>query len=165
MAETPPSRKPPGKPIAALLPQCLGPALRKQGFASAELVTRWEAIVGPPIARVSAPMRILWPRIGNQDDGETPQGRPGTLVLRVEGVFALEIQHRAAEIAERVNAFFGWRAIEKIAIRQAPVAQPKPKRPAPPAPAGPRPGFSDEKLGLAVEALRLAVAQDRKRSR
>jgi hypothetical protein len=46
---------------------------------------------------------------------------PGTLVLRVEGPAAIEIQHLAEVICERVNRFLGWRAIERIAFRQAPL--------------------------------------------
>ena len=39
---------------------------------------------------------------------------PATLVLRVEGPAALEIQHLSAVILERVNRFFGWQAIGRI---------------------------------------------------
>ena len=46
---------------------------------------------------------------------------PGTLILRVEGPAAVEIQHLANVICERVNRFLGWRAVERIALRQAPL--------------------------------------------
>ena len=42
---------------------------------------------------------------------------PGTLVLRVEGPAAIEIQHLAEVILERVNRFFGWQAVGRIALR------------------------------------------------
>jgi hypothetical protein len=42
-------------------------------------------------------------------------------VLRVEGPAALEIQHLSAVILERVNRFFGWQAVGRIALRQAPL--------------------------------------------
>ena len=48
-------------------------------------------------------------------------GPPGTLILRVEGPAAIEIQHLADLICERVNRFLGWRAVERIALRQAPI--------------------------------------------
>ena len=50
--------------------------------------------------------------------------------LRVEGPAAIEIQHLAGVICERVNRFLGWRAIERIALRQAPLrrASRKPER-------------------------------------
>ena len=47
--------------------------------------------------------------------------RPGTLVLRVEGPAAIEIQHLANLICERVNRFLGWRAVARLALRQAPL--------------------------------------------
>jgi hypothetical protein len=45
----------------------------------------------------------------------------GTLILRVEGPAAIEIQHLANVVCERVNRFVGWRAVERIALRQAPL--------------------------------------------
>ena len=52
-------------------------------------------------------------------DGE--EREPGTLVLRVEGPAAIEIQHLADVICERVNRFLGWRAVARLALRQAPL--------------------------------------------
>ena len=42
---------------------------------------------------------------------------------------ALEIQHSSDVILERVNRFFGWSAVGKLALRQAPLSRrdrPKP---------------------------------------
>jgi hypothetical protein len=61
-------------------------------------------------------------------EGEPPE--PATLILRVEGPASIEIQHQAAVILERINRFFGWQAVGRIALRQAPLTQKsKPKRP------------------------------------
>ena len=46
-------------------------------------------------------------------------------MLRVEGPAALEIQHQAGVILERVNRFFGWQAVGRIALRQAPLSRPQ----------------------------------------
>jgi hypothetical protein len=73
-------------------------------------------------------MRMIWPRRVHEDDPE-----PATLVLRVEGPVALEIQHLSGVIIEKVNRFFGWRAVGRIQIRQAPLARRGKKTP-PPAP-------------------------------
>ena len=59
---------------------------------------------------------MAWPRRVHEDDPE-----PATLVLRVEGPVALEIQHLSGVIIEKVNRFFGWRAVGRIQIRQAPL--------------------------------------------
>ena len=119
-----PSR-PVARPLRDLLGKVVGDAFTRQGFASAELVTRWPEIAGTEIAALSEPIKIQWPR--PDDTGMRP---PGTLVLRVEGPAAIEIQHLAQVICERVNRFLGWRAIERIAFRQAPLrrASRKPER-------------------------------------
>jgi len=62
--------------------------------------------------------------------GKTPE--PGTLLLRVEGPMAVEIQHLSAVVLERVNRFFGWQAVGSLRLRQAPIRRTAPKRhPAP----------------------------------
>jgi hypothetical protein len=106
------------RPLRDLLGKVVGDAFTRQGFASAELVTRWNEIVGKEIAAHSEPIRIQWSR---PPDGEAPQ--PGVLVLRVEGPASIEIQHLTNVICERVNRFLGWRAVGRVALRQAPLRQ------------------------------------------
>ena len=113
-----PSRSP-AKPLRDLLGKVIGDTFRRQGFASAELVTRWTEIAGAEIAAHSEPVKIQWPRA--EQAGARP---PGTLILRVEGPAAIEIQHLADLVCERVNRFLGWRAVERIALRQAPLRRP-----------------------------------------
>jgi len=110
-----PSRSFP-RPLSEVTGATLSEGLARQGFASTELITRWADIAGPEIAAHSEPMKIQWPRTA---DGDNPE--PATLVLRVEGPMALEIQHLSAVILERVNRFFGWQAVGRIALRQAPL--------------------------------------------
>jgi hypothetical protein len=113
------------RPLAEVLRKTLTDAFAKQGFASVELVTRWPEIVGAEIAAHSQPEKIQWPR--------TPQARaapePGTLLLRVEGPAALEIQHLSGVILERVNQFFGWQAVGNVRLRQAPLSRRAAPRP------------------------------------
>ena len=106
------------RPLADLLHRTLNEAFAKQGFASTELVMRWPDIVGPEIAAHSQPEKIQWPRRVGDDAPE-----PGTLVLRVEGPTAVEIQHLSRVILERVNRFFGWQAVAQLRLRQAPLSR------------------------------------------
>ncbi|MGC2812205.1 MAG: DciA family protein [Bradyrhizobium sp.] len=106
------------KPLSVLLSDVFSDAYAKQGFAARELVTRWAEIAGPEIARHSEPLKIQWPR----PVADQPQ-QPATLVLRVEGPMALEIQHASYVILERVNRFFGWSAVGRLALRQAPLSR------------------------------------------
>jgi hypothetical protein len=151
------------RPLADVLRKTLGDAFAKQGFASVELVTRWPQIVGAEIAAHSQPEKIQWPR--------TPQAKnapePGTLLLRVEGPAALEIQHLSGVILERVNQFFGWQAVDGVRLRQAPLsrrAQPR-ALPAPDPTAMTRiaaslPEIRDEKLRQALARLGAAMERD-----
>jgi len=96
----------------------LAESFAKQGFTATEIVTRWREIAGPEIAAHSEPLKIRWHRT---PDGEPAE--PATLVLRVEGPAAIEIQHLSNVIIERVNRFFGWQAVGQIALRQAPLTR------------------------------------------
>ena len=152
-----PSR-PIGRPLRDLLGKVVGDAFTRQGFASAELVTRWREIAGSEIAAVSEPIKIQWPR--PDDTGIRP---PGTLILRVEGPAAIEVQHLAGLICERVNRFLGWRAIERVALRQAPLRRTSPKAASKPdAAAAARlaaslPEIADDDLRAALARLGAAV--------
>src|SRR3954467_9472215 len=114
------------KPLSLLLNDVFAEAYAKQGFAARELVTRWAQIAGPEIAAHSEPLKIQWPR---PVEGQPQQ--PATLVLRVEGPMALEIQHASDVILQRVNRFFGWSAVGRLALRQAPLARRDNSKPAP----------------------------------
>src|SRR6202000_2908774 len=91
------------KTLSVLLSDVFKDAYAKQGFAARELVTRWTEIAGPEIAAHSEPLKMQWPR---PVEGQ-PQ-EPATLILRVEGPMALEIQHKSDVILERGNRFLGW---------------------------------------------------------
>src|SRR5665213_2771162 len=101
------------KPLSVLLSDVFSDAYAKQGFAARELVTRWADIAGPEVAAHSEPLKIQWPR---PVEGQ-PQ-EPATLVLRVEGPAALEIQHASDALLQRVNRFLGWSAVGRLPHRQ-----------------------------------------------
>jgi hypothetical protein len=151
------------RPLSEFLGATLGGVLKEQGFASTEIIARWADIVGTEIAAHSEPMKINWPRVVN-DTGDNDQSEPATLVLRVEGPMALEIQHLSAVILERVNRFFGWQAIGRITLRQAPLHRKVPKKPpAPPDPAvtasiaATMPEVEDEALKQALARLGASI--------
>ena len=146
------------RPLRDIAGKLVGEAFTRQGFASVELVTRWAEIVGSEIAVHSEPMKIQWPR------GVDPQIRsPGILILRVEGPAAVEIQHLGGVICERVNRFFGWRAVDRLAFRQSPlrrgVNRPSRRNNAAAASqlAATMPEITDEELRQALARLLVAV--------
>ena len=119
-----PARSKRARAVADLLPAAGGAAFRRFGFIQSSIVSRWKEIVGPRYAAVSSPESIRFP-VGKKSSG--------TLTLVVEGAHAPMMQHVAPAIVERVNAFFGYPAVERVAFRQGIVqaARARP-RPAPP---------------------------------
>lgn len=109
--------KPAGEQAAAIL----SPALKRRGFAHVEILQRWPEIAGPSLAANSRPERLWWPRTEQDGDG-------ATLHLLVASGWAAEVQHLEPVIIERVNRFFGWRAVTRMKLRQGPVSGPKPRR-------------------------------------
>lgn len=97
--------------IAAEVPRVAKMALGKRGFGEAQLVTQWEAVMGPELADKLSPDRLSFAR------GER---RDGTLRLRVASAFALEAQHLEPVIIERINGFFGYGAVARIQLVQGP---------------------------------------------
>jgi hypothetical protein len=163
---TKPSRSFP-RPLSELVGATLSDGLKQQGFASTELITRWADIVGAEVAAHSEPMKINWPRAVSAGKAADEPPDPATLVLRVEGPAALEIQHLSAVILERVNRFFGWQAIGSIALRQAPLRRREPPA-APPKPdseaaariAASLPEIEDEDLRQALARLGAAIKRN-----
>lgn len=96
--------------LGRVIGRIASPALRKRGFVHAGIVNRWSAIVGEELSRASAPRRISWP---------TRRAEPGVLHVRVESARATELQHMTPLIVERVNAYFGYRAIGAVRLIQS----------------------------------------------
>jgi hypothetical protein len=64
---------------------------------------------------------------------------------------AIEIQHQSGVILERINRFFGWQAVGRIALRQAPLSRSKAKA---------TPPKLDAAEAARVEATLTAVTDD-----
>ncbi len=107
--------------VSDLVPEVGGAAFRRFGFVQSSIVSRWREIVGARYAAVSSPESIRFPP-GRKSDG--------VLTLVVEGAHAPMMQHVAPAIVERVNRFFGYAAVARIAFRQGIVraAQTQPRK-------------------------------------
>lgn len=138
--------------LAQLLPKLARPAIGKRGFAEAGLVADWPAIAGAEIAAHALPERLDFPR------GERIEG---TLHLRVEGPWALALQHLEPQLLERINAYFGYRALARLKLHQGPLPR-RPGRHAPPPPPAPvdpaaLAALANEVAEIADPALRAVV--------
>ena len=98
--------------IADLMPQIGRTAFRRFGFVQSSVVTRWPEIVGEQHARVCMPEAMRFP------PGEKVEG---ILQLVVVPAHAPLIQHVVPEIMERVNRFFGYKAVSRVKLRQGEV--------------------------------------------
>ena len=96
------------------------PVCRKRGFASVDIIASWADIVGERYGTRVQPDRLNWPRQPDRSDPETPP-EPATLVVHTDGATALMLSHDSAQLIERINTFYGWRAIGRIKILQRPV--------------------------------------------
>ncbi|MGO4387223.1 DUF721 domain-containing protein [Microvirga sp. 2YAF29] len=123
--------RPLARPLAEFLDACLSPSLAAQGFATSDVIMAWGDIVGERLAAFTQPLKIEWKRKAPHADPES-RPEPSTLVIRVESAFALELQHLAPTIIDRVNTYYGWRCIGKLVLKQGPVRRVEKKRPSAP---------------------------------
>ena len=100
--------------LPELLTRMLEPAARRRGFAEAKLLAEWPTIVGQALAARCHPVRL--------SQGADRSG--GILLLHVAGGAALELQHSEPQILERINGFFGYPAVSRLRLIQAPLPRP-----------------------------------------
>lgn len=133
------------RPLAASVGGIAKRALGRRGFAEGGLIADWRAVVGPELAASCWPDRLSF--APGRKDG-------GTLRIRVSGGFATELQNLAPQVLERVNGHFGYRAIDRISILQAPAdTSAAPRRAAKrPPDERPEPGRADD-LEAALSAI------------
>jgi hypothetical protein len=111
-----------GLQVARLLGGILDPAARRRGFAEASLLADWAMIVGPALARRCQPVRV---------DYAPGRRSGGTLVLQAGGAAALELQHAGPQLLERINAYFGHKAVRQLRLLQMPLPPARTAHPPP----------------------------------
>jgi hypothetical protein len=109
--------------LSAEVPAIAKQALGSRGYAEAGLFTHWAEIAGAQLAASSLPIKLSFPH-GKRDEG--------TLTVRCGGSAALELQHLAPSILERINGHFGYRAVARLKIEQGTVSARKVAAPPPP---------------------------------
>ena len=77
------------------------------GGVLVRLKAEWSAVAGAELAAQTWPEKL---------------GRDGALKLRVTPGFALDLQHRASLIIDRINVFFGRAAVTRRGAAPAPTA-------------------------------------------
>jgi hypothetical protein len=90
----------------------LDPVNARRGFGAADLIARWDDIVGPRYAAFTRPEKLTWP---DRREGA------GVLTVRVDGGRAVFLQHEREQFIERINGFLGFTAVAEIKIIQRPI--------------------------------------------
>ena len=99
------------------LSKCVGrlttPMFRKRGLADGAISRDWPSIAGNAIATHSQPEKITYP--GRERTG-------GMLHLRIDNsAMATQLQHLEPQFLERINAYFGYRAVARLRLFHGPL--------------------------------------------
>ena len=101
------------RPLGSLVPRLTRPVFQRSNPAAAQVMADWAGIVGPLLASVSTPRRLA----GN------------TLTITCSGPVAIELQHYACQLIERINMHLGRptvRALRFVQTAAVPATQPAP---------------------------------------
>ena len=127
--------------LSELVPGLTRAAYRKRSPAGALLLSDWDGIVGPRLARETEPRRLSGT----------------TLTLACSGPVALELQHVCGALIERINAHAGRVVVERLRFVQAVVSGPAAPVRRRLAPAERVDGVQDGPLNDALARLRAAI--------
>jgi hypothetical protein len=81
-----------------------------RGFSEPDVLLRWEEIAGAELAACCRPVKVSYAR---------RYAMGARLLVEADGARALEVEHLAPRIVERVNAHYGYRAISEIKVTQS----------------------------------------------
>jgi hypothetical protein len=88
--------------LGALVPKVTRPAFRRRAPATAQVLSDWPAIVGPAIAAVAVPRRLV----------------SGTLTITCTGPIAMELQYLGGELLGRINTHLGGQVVTGLRFVQ-----------------------------------------------
>ena len=88
------------------LPKNVKKILNKKGFVYAEILNRWNYLVGNEISKVSFKKTFK------------PNGKnaPGTLIISVQRGNEINIEFSKNSIIEKINSFFGYKVLNNVRI-------------------------------------------------
>ncbi len=153
-----------GKPKRTGGPQALGisltrvarDALRHRNLAERSLIVDWPSVAGPDIAELCHPLKLSFAHRDRRMDG--------TLALRVQAGQATRVQHLEPLIIERINGYFGYRAVAGLRLQTGAPAQAAAEEPGeqaepeePPAAGAASDPIPDPGLRSALERLGQAI--------
>jgi hypothetical protein len=110
-------------PVAKQIAATARAIFKARGFQQDHILRHWVEIVGPSLAEMSLPEKLAFPRKRGEDKNRRAEG--GLLTVRVDGPASLEFAHQEPQILERINGYYGYRAVTRLKLLQAPLPLPK----------------------------------------
>ena len=83
--------------------------------------SKWNEMVGDFFAEYSEPLKL--DNMNNYDKKNEEFHKEGILHVNIEGPAALDFQHLKDKIIDKINSFFGYKAVSKIFLHQVPYLQ------------------------------------------
>lgn len=97
-------------PLTKEVKGLIAPIFKKHGFASVDIVSNWQSIVGQELSNGIIPEKLIFPK------GERING---TLIVKsAGGAFALLFQHKKKHVLDKINTYFGYSAVKEVRIKQ-----------------------------------------------
>lgn len=96
------------KALADSLRKVTRQALGQRSLAEQSLILDWPSIAGGDVARMCTPQRLSFQHRDRRRDG--------TLTLKVQSGQATRLQHLEPQLIERINGYFGYRAIARLRL-------------------------------------------------
>ena len=144
------------KALADSLRKVTRQALGQRSLAEQGLILDWPSIAGGDVARMCTPQGLSFQHRDRRRDG--------TLTLKVQSSQATRLQHLEPQLIERINGYFGYRAIARLRLLHgaAPASgEPDARSEAPASHPAPHPAPHGEQTDepIADPALRAALAR------
>jgi len=97
------------KKIGNSLPKIVDKNIKEKNFIEISLIKKWREIIGDDIAKFCWPIKIVFSEIKNSN---------GIIFLKTMRGRSMEIEFKNEEIIEKLNQYFGYKAIAKISVVQ-----------------------------------------------
>ena len=95
------------RPFGNTLPRGVKGILKKNGYNYAEIISKWNMLVGKDISSCSYPKSIKMTK------GDTN----GTLLLAVKRGDEITVEYSKKEIINKINGYFGYQLINEIRLQ------------------------------------------------